>query len=397
MLKRHGQAIVITGASSGIGAATAEAFAARGARLVLAARDGDALEAVAARCRAAGGTASIVPTDITDAAACVALAEAAVTALGEIDLWFSDVGIGVVGRFTDVPMADHRRVIETNLIGRLNDAHAVLPVFLAQGHGIFVNMVSVGGLLAAPWAVAYAASKFGLRGFSQALRGELHGHPDIHICDVFPTFVDTPAIRHAGNYTGGETSVPPGVLDPRTVARAVMRLADRPRAATAVGAPLLAMKLGQLLGPNIGAAIMDRALGRYFAQAAPAASTSGNLHQPPADDGAIDGGFRDPERGRKAATLGAATLGVALVAGLALARRRGPARAAPEPAPTPAREAISDGPNARPLNETVAGTGPGIADDAGTPGREPPPAPSDAEVAEVARRIGAPVPEVLRP
>src|SRR5450830_1270648 len=107
--------VVITGASSGIGAATALAFARQGARLMLGARGKEGLDDIAERCRAAGGSAQVGIVDVTDAAAVAAFAEEARTALGGIDLWFSDVGIGVVGKYLDVPLDDHRRVVESNL------------------------------------------------------------------------------------------------------------------------------------------------------------------------------------------------------------------------------------------------------------------------------------------
>lgn len=314
--------IVITGASSGIGAATAEAFAGRGARLVLAARNAEALEEIAAVCRSRGGDVLTVPTDVTDAEAVIALARRARERLGGIDLWFSNVGVGAVGRFHEVPIASHRQVIESNLIGHLNDAYAVLPIFIEQRRGIFVNMISIGGFVPTPWAVAYAASKFGLRGMSQALRGEVSQFPHIHICDVYPTLVDTPAIRHAGNYTGGRTSVPPGVLDPRSVARAVVSLAERPRKTTAVGAPAFVMKAAQLFAPNLGAAAMDRFMARYFAKADPVPNTEGNLFAPPADDGEVDGGFRRPGQRRLAYLLGGTLGAAALVTAGAAARHR---------------------------------------------------------------------------
>jgi len=312
--------VVITGASSGIGAATAEAFAAGGARLVLAARNGEALDEVAARCRALGGDVLTMPTDVTVAASVAALATRAREWLGEVDLWFSNVGVGAVGKFQDVPIASHRQVIETNLIGHLNDAYAVLPIFLEQRRGTFVNMISIGGFLAAPWAVAYSASKFGLRGMSEALRGEVSTYPHIHICDVYPTFVDTPAIAHAGNHAGGRTSVPPGVLDPRTVAKAVVRLADHPRNTTAVGAPASLMKLTQFLTPNLSAVMMNGFMGSYFARAEPAPATEGNLFAPPADDGTVDGGFRRPTQ-RRAVAVGAAGVALATAGAIFLARR----------------------------------------------------------------------------
>lgn len=332
MDRREAKRIVITGASSGIGAATAEAFAAAGARLVLAARNAEALEAVADRCRAAGGEAIVVPTDVTKPAAVTHLAARAQAFLGEIDLWFSNVGIGAVGRFQDVPIEAHRRVIEANLIGHLNDAHAVLPIFIAQRRGIFVNMISVGAFVPAPLAVAYSASKFGLRGMSEALRGELAEHPHIHICDVYPTLVDTPAFRHSGNYLGSAVDVS-GAMDPRHVARAVLDLADHPRNSVGVGAPVGLMKLAQMIGPNLGAAATRRAILNGLDRSQPMHARAGNLFVPPAESGQVDGGFRNPAR-RDVTTAAIGIAGIAAIAigSLWLARRSSDA-AAPLPPP----------------------------------------------------------------
>ncbi len=314
--------VVITGASSGIGAATALAFAEEGARLVLAARGEAGLNDVAARCRRAGGKADVRVVDVTDAAAVAALAADARSLLGEIDLWFSCVGVGVVGRFEDVPIAEHQRVVEANLTSHMNDAHAVLPIFLAQDRGTWVNMISVGGFVATPYAAAYAASKFGLRGFSEALRGEVSKKPHIHICDVYPTFVDTPGVDHAGNYTGAKLSLPPGSLAPATVAKAIVKLAKRPRNTTVVGAPALAMKLAQFAVPNLSAAVMSGFMDVWSDRAEPGEDTSGALFEAPNGASGFDGGRRHPER-RKAAAVGAAVGLAGIAAGFAWwARRR---------------------------------------------------------------------------
>jgi short-subunit dehydrogenase len=313
--------VVITGASSGIGAATAIAFAREGAHLVLGARGREGLEDIARQCQAAGGTVDFGIVDVTDAAAVAGFAADALAALGGIDLWFSNVGIGVVGQYTDVPVDDHRRVIEANLIGHMNDAHAVLPIFLEQDHGIWVNMISLGGFITSPWAAAYAASKFGLRGFSAALRGELHRHPHIHVCDVYPTFVDTPAIYHAGNYTGARLSYPPGALAPETVADAVVALARRPRPTTVLGVPAPLLKLGALANP-LSALLMDRFMRSWSTRAEPARDTSGILYAPPAGASGVDGGQRNPDRQRNTAVLAGAVAAAAL--GLQLWRRSRP-------------------------------------------------------------------------
>jgi short-subunit dehydrogenase len=305
-----GHRVVITGASSGIGAATAVAFAAAGARVVLGARGREGLDDVASRCAAAGRIAIVRSVDCTDAAAVATFAAEARDLLGGIDLWFSCEGVGVLGRYEDVPIADHARVVDVNLVAHMND------------RGTWVNMISAGGFVATPYAAAYSASKFGLRGFSAALRGEVPKRPHIHICDVCPTFVDTPGVDHAGNYTGARLALPPGSLAPETVAKAVVRLATRPRNLTAVGAPAIAFKLGEFAAPNLLAAILSGFLDTWSARAPDGDDSDGVLFEPGVPAGP-DGGRRDPHRGRKvaAATSGIAVLGLAGI-GIWLGRRR---------------------------------------------------------------------------
>lgn len=312
--------IVITGASSGIGAATAVAFARQGCHLVLGARGRAGLNDIAQRCRDAGGSAEVRVVDVTDATAVVAFAAQAKAVLGTIDLWFSDVGIGVLGKYGDVPIADHQHVINTNLVSHMNDAHAVLPIFLDQGHGIWVNMISIGGHITTPWSAAYSASKFGLRGFSAALRGELHDQPHIHICDVYPTFVNTPAVGHAGNYTGASLKFPPGALTPEKVADAVVRLARQPCASTVVGMPATMLKLGDFANP-VSAPLMSRFLERWSKRATPAPDSTGTMYAPPATASGIHGPQQKSDGLRNMALMaGAAVLGTAL--GVQLWRKR---------------------------------------------------------------------------
>jgi short-subunit dehydrogenase len=313
--------VVITGASSGIGAATAIAFAREGCQLVLGARGEEGLADVALRCREAGGSVATGIVDVTDAAAVANFAALAREVLGGIDLWFSNVGVGVVGKYQEVPLADHRRVLEANLIGHMHDAYAVLPIFLKQGHGTWVNMISLGGFIAAPYAAAYTASKFALRGFSEALRGELRGHPRIHVCDVYPTFVDTPAILyHTGNYTGARLAQPPGSMAPEKVAAAVVGLARRPRGTTVLGAPASVLKLGQFAAP-LTSTLMAGFMDRWRKRAAPANDTSGTLYAPPRGASGLRSGSRRPERQHTAALAVGAGLAAAAF-GFQLLRRR---------------------------------------------------------------------------
>ncbi|MFC7704263.1 SDR family oxidoreductase [Plastorhodobacter daqingensis] len=313
--------VVITGASSGIGQATAETFARRGAQLVLAARSTEALERVAQRCRDLGGTAIAVPTDVTDSTAVAALLQRALGVAGRIDVWFSNVGVGAVGRFQDVPLEVHRQVVQANLIGHMIDAHAVVPVFLRQGRGVFISMNSMGAYLPAPYAASYTAGKFGLRGFTAALRAELADHPQIHICEVYPLFVDTPGIPHAANYTGRKLRIGGTMSDPWTVARAVVRLSQKPRPSLTIGSAAWILRAGHVLVPqlavNLAAAFIRRALER----AEPAPCGSGNVLGPPARPGGVEGGLR--RSGGGGAILPLAVLAGAAAFGLIRTGRSG--------------------------------------------------------------------------
>lgn len=267
----NGKVCVITGASSGIGRATAQALAAEGAYLALAARDAEALADVAAACSAAGGKAIAVPTDVTNAAAVEYLAEQTILNFGgRLDIWINNAGVGAVGDYCNAPMAVHEQVIQTNLIGYMHGAHAALPVFKRQGWGTLINNISFGAWFPAPYAAAYTASKYGLAGFTEALRGEFRNWPQIDICDVFPSFVNTPGLETNGaNYSGRRVRSSPWAAKPSTVARAIVGLAKSPRDRQTVGALASAAHLAHNVAPTLSrnsAAWMTEALLRHASE-----------------------------------------------------------------------------------------------------------------------------------
>jgi len=311
----RGRTVVVTGASSGIGRATAEAFARQGATVVLAARDMDKLEEVARKCRAYGARALAVETDVTCEHDVTALVDRAMS-FGGIDIWVSNVGAGAVGAYQEVPLKAHEQVIRTNLVSHMIEAHKVIPVFLQQGSGIFVNMISLGGFAAAPYAAAYSASKFGLRGFSEALRGELACQRHIHICDIYPSFVDTPGIAHGANYTGRKLTAPPPLLNARKVADTIVRVARHPRPTTMIGLPTSLVRIAHAMSPEVSTRFMAGFMNAYFRRAPRAGKSAGNLFAPPMDSTGIDGGLRS--RGQRA-TVASFAVGAAAIGLMALA------------------------------------------------------------------------------
>jgi short-subunit dehydrogenase len=317
--KLTGKTIVITGASSGVGRAMALEFARSGADLILAARREQALTEVAVECDNLGGKALTVITDVTDPVAMKNLVQAAMDFSGKIDIWVNNAGVLAAGAIDETPIEVHDQVIQINLMGYMHGAAAVIPIFKQQGKGILINNISVGGWFPVPYGVGYSASKFGLRGFSEALRGELHQWPDIHICDLFPAFLDTPGIQHAANYTGHYIKPAPPVYDPQRVARAVVALARNPKSATTVGSAATFLRLAHAFFPGLSRRITAGVIESYLKKAEPTEQTSGNLFEPVEFGTSIHGGWNTATPSRKR-TIGLVLF--AAVAGLLLISQR---------------------------------------------------------------------------
>lgn len=288
--------IVITGASSGAGRAIALAFAEKQDQLVLASRNFEELKNVAIECEEFGAIVRLVETDVTDPGAMINLAAIADDFGGRIDVWVNNAGVLAVGVFDETPMEVLDQVVRTNLMGYIHGAHAVMPYFKKQGRGILINNISIGGFLPVPYGTGYSASKFGLRGFSAALKGELVGFPDIHVCDAFPAFIDSPGIQHAANYTGKQLRPAPPVYDPMRLAWAIVKLAEHPRSEIMVGSTSVLLRWSYALFPGITRGIAGQIIRGYLNNAAPIDKSDGNIFNTVDYGNAVYGGWGVPGR-----------------------------------------------------------------------------------------------------
>ena len=285
------QVIVVSGGSSGIGLATARMAAQRGARVVIAARDGAALDAIADKFREVGHSVTPVIADVGHLDDVRRIARAAIDAHGGFDTWINNAGVSIFGGHADVPLADMRRLFETNFWGVVHGCVVALETLKARG-GALINVGSEASDVGLPLQAAYAASKHAVRGYTDSLRAELEaeGAP-VSLTLVKPASVDTPLPRHAANFMDAEPQLPGPVYAPDVVAEALLYAATQPRRDIYVGAPARLLSAGSFMLP--------RAADRYAAcvllrqqrsgQVA-AAHRRGALHAPCGDDGDERGG-----------------------------------------------------------------------------------------------------------
>lgn len=210
-----GEIAIVTGASSGIGAATALELARRGARVVLAARRVEELDAQVQAITAAGGEAMAIPTDVTDAAQLTRLVDQTIERFGRIDILVNNAGFGSGKPLAETAPEVIIQMVNVNLLAAMLLSRAVLPGMLARRHGAIISVASVAGHLAI--APLYSGTKFGLRGFMLSLRRELLG-TGVSVSTISPGFI------HANRNDGRE-----GLPGPEIIARAIAQLVKHPQ------------------------------------------------------------------------------------------------------------------------------------------------------------------------
>ena len=320
------QAVVVLGASSGIGRATALRFAQEGThRIAVASRGTEALDTLVAELTAQGADAVAVPTDITDEAAVHALARTAEERFGRIDTWVTASAVSVYGTFDQIPLDEWRTVMEVNFLGHVAAAQAAVPALRRSGAGVLIGIGSVEGYRSLPVHAPYSASKFALRSFYDAVRMELaeEGSP-VQVTSILPASIGTPFFEHSRSKTGSMPKPPPPVYAPELVAEAIVRAAEHPRREIPVGDAAIGFIAGQRLNPAITDAVLSFVGPRAQQSDRPDDGTD-ILDTPTPGPGAVRGAFADKLVGASPITRAAGAL-VRPGELLLRARRRGPRR-----------------------------------------------------------------------
>lgn len=326
------QVLVITGASSGIGLATARLAAQRGARLVLAARNDEALQSICREIQAKGGQAIYVVADVGAQEDVRRVTLAAMEHFGGFDTWINNAGVSTYGRLEDVPLADQRRLFDTTYWGVVHGSLEAAPHLKAHG-GTLINVGSILGERAVPLQGPYSAAKHAVKGFTDALRMELaHEQAPVSVTLIKPSSIDTPYRDHAKNFLGQQPTNPPPVYAAELVAGAILHAAEHPVRELVVGGAGRAFIVLGHVAPHLADRLSVRALPPLQRREEPPEPRSHNSLYDPGEDGEVHAGYAHVHRHSTYTsavmhprTSAAAALGLGLLAaGWWLGRRQTP-------------------------------------------------------------------------
>jgi len=252
--------IVVTGASAGVGRATALRFARAGARLGLIGRDAEALEEVKQEVERRGGTAIVAPSDVADAAAMFASADAIAAAAGGIDIWINDAMVTVFSPVWRMAPEEFRRVTEVTYLGVVHGTMAALRHMRPRNRGTILQVGSALAYRGIPLQAAYCGAKHAIRGFTDSLRSELiHSKSEIAVTMVQLPAVNTPQFDWARTHMPRQPRPVPPVVEPEAIAEIIFRTALQPRREVWIGLNTLKAVLGNM----VLAGYLDRYLARH--------------------------------------------------------------------------------------------------------------------------------------
>ncbi|MEP7213194.1 MAG: SDR family oxidoreductase [Acidobacteriota bacterium] len=254
------QVIVITGATSGIGLTTARMAAKRGARLVLAARNEDALRQLTDEINSSGGSATYIRADVGSEGDVKMIAAEALNKYGNFDTWVNNAGVSIYGRLEEVETEDFRRLFETNFWGTVYGSLVAARNLKIEG-GALINIGSTLSDRAIPLQGMYCASKHAVKGFTDALRMELEAeNAPVSVTLIKPAAIDTPYKEHAKNYMDNKPENPPPVYAPETVAEAILHCAENPMRDVFIGGAAKALSLAGKYAPALTDKYMENAM-----------------------------------------------------------------------------------------------------------------------------------------
>jgi len=259
-MDRTEQVVVVTGASGGIGRATARAFGARGAKVALLARGEDGLQHAAKEVEGAGGTALAIPVDVADHERLDEVADRVQRELGPIDVWVNNAFTGVLAPFTEVEPQEFTRVTEVTYLGYVNGTRAALDRMLPRNRGAIVQVGSALAYRGIPLQSPYCGAKHAIQGFTESLRCELlHDRRNVHVTMVQMPALNTPQFSWALSRLPGQAQPVPPIYQPEVAAEAVLFAADHPRRREYwVGGSTV----GTLVANKFAPGILDRYLAR---------------------------------------------------------------------------------------------------------------------------------------